>query len=150
MITIQDAAVCYQGKVLFSGLNLALKKGQWIALLGPSGVGKSSLLRFIGGLLARQDIQHGRVQAENGMPVSEQIAYMGQIDLLLPWLSIWDNVLLGLKLKNHTRAKRQLIIEQAKYLLAKTGIEHASRLYPSQLSGGIAATCRTRTYAFAG
>ncbi len=137
MIIIKNATISYRNKPLFADLNLTLEPGSWTALLGPSGVGKSSLLRFVAGLLDANAIQTGQILAQTDTVMTGQIAYMAQTDLLLPWLTIRDNVLLGLKLKRVTRTARLAMIQQAELLLAKTGITAAADLYPPQLSGGM-------------
>jgi putative hydroxymethylpyrimidine transport system ATP-binding protein len=136
VINISQAALAYKKQIIFENINLFLNAGEWIALLGPSGVGKTSLLRMIAGLNSQDEITSGTVQANNGMPVHQQIAYMAQTDLLLPWLTVLDNILLGFKLRH----EKQLLadkINQAKILLKKVGLADAVNLYPKQLSGGM-------------
>ena len=65
-------------------------------IIGVSGAGKTSLLRIIAGLAAPT---HGQVQASDGRPLAPRLAWMGQKDLLYPWLSVRDNVSLGARLR---------------------------------------------------
>lgn len=132
MINFQNLSIHYRQKPVFNGLNFTLVPGSWTVLLGPSGIGKSSLLRLIAGLLDKQHYSY--TQGEDSTPY---IAYMGQTDLLLPWLTIRDNVLLSLALKKSSRTERMRIRQQAESLLEKTGIKSAAQLYPNQLSGGM-------------
>src|SRR5579872_3776439 len=124
-IKINNASLMYDEKMLFSQLHLDLPAGQWIGLLGPSGVGKSSLLRMIAGLIPTPP---GTVLTD-----SQQIAYMAQTDLLLPWLTVLENATLKLKLQTYDKDSHALAIT----LLEKVGLEHVLHLYPHQLSGGM-------------
>ena len=73
--------------ILFEGLDLVLEAGQWTCLLGPSGVGKSTLLRLVAGLNTGGEFD-GSIESTNRRPLREQVAYMAQSDLLLPWLNV--------------------------------------------------------------
>ncbi|MBX3709778.1 MAG: ABC transporter ATP-binding protein [Gammaproteobacteria bacterium] len=136
-ITINHASLSYSNKCIFSGIHLELTAGRWAGLLGPSGVGKSSLLRMIAGLTTPQEESHGNILTNNEIPINQQIAYMAQTDLLLPWLNVLENVTLSLKLRRHTKYSRAAQIEKAKSLLDKVGLTKAIHLYPQQLSGGM-------------
>lgn len=127
-IDLQDIALSYDGAPLFAGLDFHLERGRCTCVLGPSGVGKSSLLRVIAGLLATD---RGVVRCSDGRTVEGRVAWMGQSDGLLPWLSVEENVGLGYRL----RAQRP-DSARARKLLADVGVlEMADRL-PATLSGG--------------
>ncbi|MDP6952852.1 MAG: ATP-binding cassette domain-containing protein, partial [Alphaproteobacteria bacterium] len=81
-VSISDARLDYDGVVLFDGLSLTLAAGCITALLGPSGIGKTSLLRLIAGLAPAGE--SGRVTCDDGRGVEGRVAYMAQSDLLLP------------------------------------------------------------------
>lgn len=136
-IHIENAALAYSDEMVFSHLNIVLPAGKWIGLLGPSGVGKSSLLRLLAGLITSQETSLGAIRADNNIPVSEQVAYMAQTDLLLPWLTVLGNATLGLKLRSHKRDEYVIQIDKAKSLLEKVGLGKTHHLYPQQLSGGM-------------
>lgn len=136
-IYIQNATLAYGQAVVFSHLTIHLSAGDWIALLGPSGVGKSSFLRMIAGLTSSQETWQGQIFTDNGIPASHQIAYMAQKDLLLPWLTVLQNATLQLKLQAHSSATREAQRNQAKSLLEQVGLAKAMHLYPHQLSGGM-------------
>ncbi len=82
-------------------------------MLGPSGCGKSTLLRLIAGLIKTPTL-HGRPHHL----VPSDIAYMAQNDLLLPWLTTIDNILIGNKLRGGSTS----IIDHAHHLLAQVGL----------------------------
>lgn len=136
-IIIKDASLAYDKTPLFSQLNLHLPAGKWVALLGASGIGKSSLLRMLANLITSEEKIQGSISTDNHIPIHHQIAYMAQTDLLLPWLTVLENVTLRLKLRRHNRADSAIYLEQAKTLLKKVGLEKAMYFYPKQLSGGM-------------
>lgn len=133
-LIIENAALAYANQLIFSNINLQIPAGKWVALLGPSGVGKSSLLRLIANLTSPQEKSQGHIHTDNGIAVSDQMAYMAQTDLLLPWLNVLDNATLGFKLRKHSCTE---YIKKATSLLHQVGLNKALQLYPRQLSGGM-------------
>lgn len=135
-IALRDAHLAFEGRALFEELSLDLPAGEITCLLGPSGVGKSSLLRLIAGLAEGAS---GRVEAGDGQPLDGRVAYMAQQDLLLPWLKVRDNLLLGSRLRGEavTRERR----ERAAALLERVGLEAWAAALPGALSGGMRQRC---------
>lgn len=129
-VHIRNASCVYENSVLFSNLDLTLTAEKWTCLLGPSGVGKTSLLRCIAGLTIAQ----GKIYADNNQSLSQQIAYMAQTDLLMPWLSALDNALLSATLSNTLSAD---MIARARDLFHQVGLKNNEKKFPSQLSGGM-------------
>ena len=126
---MRGARLLFEGRPLFDRLDFVLEPGQWTCLLGPSGVGKSSLVRLIAGL-ATDSI--GTVTGDDGRPLAGRIAFMGQEDLLLPWLTALDNVVLGSRLRMTEPARAE-----ATALLTRLGLGEATHLRPAALSGGM-------------
>lgn len=116
--------------MLFAGLDLTLEAGRWTCLLGPSGVGKSTILRLIAGLEAHVRFE-GTLQASDRAPLPERVAYMAQDDLLMPWASVLDNTCLGARLRFETPDR-----ERARTLLARVGLAAHEGKRPAELSGG--------------
>lgn len=114
------------GRVLLRDLDLAVAAGQWTCLLGPSGVGKTTILRLCAGLADGVEWR-GRLVT----PGPGQVALMAQDDLLLPWLSARDNVALGARLRG-VRPD----LAQAERLLARVGLAGRVGHKPAALSGG--------------
>ncbi len=126
--------------ILFEGLDLVLEAGQWTCLLGPSGVGKSTLLRLVAGLNTGGEFD-GSIESTNSRPLREQVAYMAQSDLLLPWLNVRANVMLGSTLRGEVR-----MLERADQLIDEVGLGMHAQKRPHELSGGMrqrAALART-------
>lgn len=128
-VQIKDAHLRYGDQTLFDGLQLTLTQGKWTCLLGPSGVGKTTLLRLIAGLTKTDETLSAEITPTN---IEHQVAYMAQQDGLLPWLSVLGNVLLGAKLRGETADK-----SKALELLKAVGLQGAVHKTPGQLSGGM-------------
>ncbi len=128
-IRIEGLVLRFGAGRVFDGLDLDLPGGQLTAMLGASGVGKTSLLRVLAGLLPAEA---GRITAADGGALAGRIAYMGQQDLLLPWLSALGNVMLGARLRG-ARPDRDRALD----LLDRVGLGGAAALRPAALSGGM-------------
>ncbi|ETI62226.1 ABC transporter ATP-binding protein [Marinomonas profundimaris] len=127
-------------------LNVFIPAGKWTCILGRSGCGKTSLLRYLAGLLDQRVNWSGKLRIDPAQAeLKDQVAYMAQQDLLMPWLSVLDNVLLstrfgesaktGFSVKNTHKARDQK--EQALTLLEKVGLADNAHQLPQQLSGGM-------------
>lgn len=118
-----------EGVTIFSDLDLTFAGGQWSCLLGASGVGKSTILRLFAGLGDGISLS-GECRASEGA-LAGRVALMAQDDLLLPWLSVLDNVLIGARLRGD-----QADPARAVDVLAKVGLSDHLSKRPAALSGG--------------
>lgn len=138
-VRVHAARLEWEGVALFDALDFTMAAGRWTCLLGQSGVGKSTLLRLIAGLApAHAD---SRVTCDDGRPLPGRVAYMAQTDLLLPWLSVLENVMLGARLRRE-RPDRHRALD----MLGAVGLALAANKRPAELSGGMrqrAALART-------
>ena len=131
-LSVRGARIAFGDRVVANDLALEFPGGRTTCLLGRSGVGKTSLLRWLAGLLPG---------AERAAP----LAYMAQRDLLLPWLNLLDNVLLGHRLRGDAAAL-EAARPRARTLLAEVGLGHRLGDRPETLSAGMrqrAALART-------
>lgn len=110
----------------FSGFKAKIAPGSVTAILGPSGIGKSTLLRIIAGI----DTDYSGHVTIDGQPAAEAAppGFLFQDPRLLPWLTTLDNV---------RTAGVGVSTEQAMVALDKTGLSSQASLYPHQLSGGM-------------
>jgi putative hydroxymethylpyrimidine transport system ATP-binding protein len=138
-IHLRAVGLGYGGVAVFEALNLILPAGMTTCLLGPSGVGKTSLLRLIAGLAQGDQGElrgeaKGDVVDEAGQPVRDRVAYLAQRDLLLPWLTVLGNVTLGARLRGEplggdTEARARALID-------RVGLSGREDDRPAKLSGG--------------
>ena len=109
-------------------INLEVYENDFIALVGPSGCGKSTILSIIGKL---QKESSGKVEFKDK---NIKVGYMFQEDALFPWLTVFDNCMLGLKIqKNVTEENKKYV----KSLLKKYGLSNFEKSYPKELYGGM-------------
>lgn len=118
------------GAPLFGPLEFEAPGGRWTCLLGPSGVGKSTLLRLIAGLDAHVAFD-GTIAATDGAPLPGRATWMAQEDTLLPWASALDNLVIGARLRGEAPE-----FDRARALLSRVGLEGLEDRRPAALSGG--------------
>ncbi len=124
MISIENVNKTYDNLTALHDVNLDINQGEFIALVGMSGGGKSTLLRLIAGL---EQPTAGSVTVDQTSSKT-LMRVMFQEDRLLPWMSVLDNLSFGSKDKN-TKAHAQKLLELVELS------EYADH-YPNQLSGG--------------
>lgn len=130
-IDLEHVNLDYVGHPLFSDLNLHLPGGRTTCILGPSGCGKSTLLKLLAGSPSLEF--HGTIRFGSAAK-SADVAWMSQNDLLAPWLTLLDNVLLGARLRGElSNSKREKALE----LIHEAGLAGYERTLPSALSGGM-------------
>ena len=119
--------------VALDNVSLSVDRGEFVTFLGPSGCGKSTLLKLVSGLTPASD---GLLQVNGMTPVNarEMMSFIFQDATLLPWRTLEDNVGLGLELEH---AASDLRKERVARMLELVGLQHVSRSYPRQLSGGM-------------
>lgn len=114
-------------------ISFDVQRGEVVAIVGPSGCGKTTLFNIIAGLLVPSQ---GRINV-NGEPVHSatgHVGYMLQKDLLLPWRTVMDNVIIGLQVRNIPRKEAETI---ARTLIEAYGLKGFENAHPSSLSGGM-------------
>ncbi|MDB5398907.1 MAG: NitT/TauT family transport system ATP-binding protein [Acetobacteraceae bacterium] len=119
--------------VVLDDVNLTLHEGEIVALLGRSGSGKSTLLRIVSGLLKPT----AGIVTWRGVPINgptDGVAMVFQSFALFPWLTVQENVEIGLEARGVARARREELSESAIDMIGLGGFENA---YPKELSGGM-------------
>jgi len=137
---LDAVAIRLEGEELIS-LDARIPPGEVLTLMGPSGVGKSTLLAFIGGFLSRDFQASGRIVLDGHdvtalPPERRGIGLLFQDALLLPHLSVAGNLLIGLAPEVKGKSARRRAVEDA---LAEVGLEGFAERDPATLSGGQAA-----------
>jgi len=143
LIEIQDLKFSRGPRAIFDGLNLTIKRGEVTALMGPSGTGKTTLLR----LITRQLIpQQGTIYVD-GVDIAtldqaelyrlrQRFGMLFQNGALLTDLSVFENV--AFPLREHTKLSQRLIRHIVLTKLHAVGLRGAAAMTPAELSGGMA------------
>ncbi|GEK34348.1 ABC transporter ATP-binding protein [Kurthia sibirica] len=125
-IQFDDLSFSYENHAIVKNLNLTINKGQFVSIIGPSGCGKTTLFRLISHL---EKPTTGTVKKHD-----EAIGYMPQKDLLMPWRSVIDNVILPLQCQGIDKKTAKI---QATALLEEVGLIDYQHQRPKDLSGGM-------------
>jgi sulfonate transport system ATP-binding protein len=114
-------------------INLTIAQGEFCAVVGPTGCGKSTTLTLISGL-ERPSAGEVRVLGEPVQDVSQRVGYVFQSDAVFPWKSVLDNVAAGPIFRGMPKAEA---LERARQWVARVGLAGFEQYYPHQLSGGM-------------
>ena len=121
------------GHAVLENVSLTIDRQSFVALVGPSGVGKSTLLRILGGLL--QPSGGELVLADDGGNGNGRIGIVFQKDNLMPWRTALQNVKLPLEIEGIHGSEADNRVNEMLHLVGLQGFEQS---YPGQLSGGMA------------
>ncbi|MBS0432349.1 MAG: ABC transporter ATP-binding protein [Proteobacteria bacterium] len=143
LVQVRDLHAGIGGKIVFDGLSLDVPRGSITAIMGPSGTGKTTLLRHLTGQL-RAGSGSVRVDGEDVARLSrnalfalrERIGFLFQNSALLTDFNVFENV--AFPLRQHARLPEVLIRNIVLTKLQAVGLRGAARLMPSELSGGMA------------
>ena len=127
------ATVSGEGVLALDGVDLAIREGEFVCLVGPSGCGKSTMLRLIAGL----DRWDAGELSLSGRPVrgpSNEVGVVFQNATLLPWLTVWQNVTLPLRVGGKAAPEREAAVARTLEMAGLAGFENK---YPYELSGGM-------------
>lgn len=137
MIEIKDLSKQYGDKVIFKDLSMTLKDGEILAILGPSGIGKTTLIKTLTGLEEAQSgqvVMNGKEYDVSDPAMTSQIGLIFQDFNLFPHLTVRENINLApINVKKVSRVEAD---KKTDDLLAKLGLTEQANLYPYQLSGG--------------
>ena len=114
-------------------INLTIPQGEFCALVGPTGCGKSTTLTLISGL-ERPSAGEVRVMGETVQDISRRVGYVFQTDAVFPWKNVLDNVAAGPLFRGMPKAEA---LERARQWVGRVGLAGFEQYYPHQLSGGM-------------
>ncbi|MBZ9850668.1 ABC transporter ATP-binding protein [Mesorhizobium sp. CA14] len=137
-VTIRDLSKSFAigGRQLavLRSLDLDIRSGECLVIVGASGSGKTTLLRILAGL-ERADGGAVAIDGKRIEGVGEERAVIFQEPRLLPWLTVLGNVAFGLEVRGIAKAEAE---KRARFYIALVGLAEFSDAYPRQLSGGMA------------
>ncbi|QED47819.1 ABC transporter ATP-binding protein [Cytobacillus dafuensis] len=119
-----------QKNKVISDLNLEVRSGEFVSLIGKSGTGKSTILKLITGLLKQDE---GEILINGKAITLGDVGYMPQRDLLLPWRTIIENIMIASEIQKNL----QITKEEARDWLDRVGLLAYENALPNQLSGGM-------------
>jgi len=116
-----------------NNMNIEIEPGEFISLIGPSGCGKSTLLRLIAGIIEPTQ-GYLTLDGEKIIKPGCERGLVFQDPTLFPWLTVYDNIAFGLKVRHLYKSKK----EQVQEFINLVGLQGFEKSYPHQLSGGMA------------
>ncbi|HAR79247.1 MAG TPA: phospholipid ABC transporter ATP-binding protein MlaF [Succinivibrionaceae bacterium] len=142
IIEIKDLFFSYQGRRIYKNLSLSVKRGSLTAILGPSGTGKTTLLRLIG---AQLHPDNGKVMFDGNdvnqisrsalYQLRKKMSMLFQSGALFQDMTVYENI--AFPLHEHTSLPEEIIRDVVLMKLEAVGMRGAVDLYPSELSGGM-------------
>ncbi|MGN1393194.1 MAG: ATP-binding cassette domain-containing protein [Succinivibrionaceae bacterium] len=143
LVVINDLSFSYGNRKIYKNISLTIPKGKIVALLGPSGTGKTTLLRLISGQLRPQSgivefdgINVHALSRRELYKLRLRMSMLFQSGALFTDLSVYENV--AYPIKEHTKLPKSIIDTIVKMKLESVGLRGASDLMPFELSGGMA------------
>ena len=139
LVHLEDVYQVYAGRTVLDNVDLSIGKGEFVSVVGPSGGGKSTLLRII---LGEERPTSGTVFicGEPALFPDRRRGIVYQNGLLYPHLTVLENVLLGLKLDHwfwqYWKRHKEFVVK-AEYYLELVGLSNDRQKYPHELSGGM-------------
>jgi phospholipid/cholesterol/gamma-HCH transport system ATP-binding protein len=143
LVRVRGLTTRFGSRAVFDGMDLDIPKGKITAIMGPSGTGKTTLLKHITGqlradagelLVDGQDV--AKLSREDLFELRERIGYLFQNSALLTDFDVYENV--AFPLRQHTKLPEELIRNIVLTKLQAVGLRGAAQLFPSELSGGMA------------
>jgi len=136
MLQVEALEIHVGERQLLAPISLELEEGRITCLIGPSGCGKTSVIKWLAGILPAELRATGSLtlDGETASRRERVLSYQPQSDALFPWLTIGENVCLGLEVAGISRAEAW---KKAAPLFEPFGLSGTEQLFPKQLSGGM-------------
>ena len=142
-LEIKNLSYSFGDNHILKDINIYVKENEMVAIVGSSGVGKSTLFNLIAGVLKKQS---GEITIDGNNDYIGKVAYMLQKDLLFEHKTIINNVILPLII---AKVDKKIALEEGKKILKQFNLEKYADKYPKQLSGGMRQrVALIRTYMF--
>jgi len=143
LVQIRDLHFSRGNRKIFDGIDLDIRRGKVTAIMGPSGTGKTTLLKLIGGQLKPQKgsiqvdgLEVPKLKLSKLYELRKRIGMLFQSGALLTDISVFDNV--AFPIREHTNMPTAMIRDMVLMKLEAVGLRNARDLMPSELSGGMA------------
>ncbi len=143
LVEIRGLRFARGDRMIFDGIDLDIQRGKVTAIMGPSGTGKTTLLKLIGGQLRPQEgtirvdgEEVTRLSRDRLYRLRKRMGFLFQSGALLTDLDVYENV--AFPLREHTRLPESMLRDLVLMKLQAVGLRGARRLMPSELSGGMA------------
>jgi len=143
LVDIQNLTFKRDERVIYDNISLSIARGKVTAIMGPSGIGKTTLLRLIGGQLKPQS---GKILfEESNIPqlsrpelyeIRKRMSMLFQSGALFSEMTVYDNI--AFPIREHSKLDEHIIEKMVLMKLEAVGLRGARHLYPSELSGGMA------------
>lgn len=131
MLKVENVDFSYENYRVLKDVNLEVKKGETVGILGQSGVGKSTLFQLITGLLP---LQEGTISLDGSSHIKGEISYMLQKDMLYEHYTVLENIMLPRIIAKDSKAEARKL---GLTLLEEFGLSEWADYYPHALSGGM-------------
>ena len=142
-LEIRNLSYSFGDNSILKDINIYVKENEMVAIVGSSGVGKSTLFNLIAGVLKKQS---GEITIDGNNDYIGKVAYMLQKDLLFEHKTIINNVILPLII---AKVDKKIALEEGRKILKQFNLEKYADKYPKQLSGGMRQrVALIRTYMF--
>ena len=143
IVRVENLSFSYSGKQIYKNMNVSFPRGKITAVLGPSGTGKTTILRLIGAQLHPDEGKvffdgkdmHALGRSEL-YKTRQKMSMLFQSGALFQDMTVFENV--AFPLEEHTNLPKEIINEIVMMKLAAVGMRRAAQMYPSELSGGMA------------
>ncbi len=132
MVSLESVTMAFGDFIAVENVNIAVEDGEFVAIVGPTGCGKSTILNAVAGLL-KPSSGVVRIDGQAVSGVQRNVGYLFQQDSLLPWKTARENIELGLQFRGMEGAERRA---RGSEWLSKVGLKQFEARYPHQLSGG--------------